>query len=697
MEMLNNIKIGTRLAMGFTLAILALILVIVISLINFSKINSSINDIASDKFPKTVWANNIASNVNENARVIRNLMLVTDPQQLITERKRIDLNIKEDNAYIDSLTGRMDTEKGKDIINRITVIKKNEYEPKLNIMLDLVNQGNRDAAVKYLVTEFRGTQNRYFALIDELIKYQSEMVNTSAKDASDMTTSIIILMVILGSVITIALVIFSILLIRSIIRPCMAVKGRILQLQEVCITNLDNSLLAMSDGNLSVKVESGIELLNYSYKDEIGEMSNTVDKMITQIETAISAYEKVRTRIKDLVNEINELIKNAKEGLLDNRGNASKFNGAYKDLVDGFNGVLDAVILPIQDGARILEVMGTGDLTVRSTKEYRGQHQKIIDSINTLGDSLGSVVADVSEAVEATASATTQISSSTEEMAAGVQEQSSQAAEVATAVEQMTKTILQTTSNASNTADVAKNAGKVAKEGGIVVRNTIDGMNRIAFVVTKAAQTVQELGKSSDQIGEIIQVIDDIADQTNLLALNAAIEAARAGEQGRGFAVVADEVRKLAERTTKATKEIAGMIKRIQHETKGAVESMEEGSAEVENGKGLAVQAGESLDQIISGSEEVVDRAMQVAAASEQQSSAAEEISKNIEAISNVTNESATGTQQIAKAAEDLNRLTERLLGLVAKFKVNNQGNTNSKREFYSKLSVRENGKILHQ
>jgi len=696
MEMLNNIKIGTRLAMGFALAIFALILVIVISLINFSKINSSIHDIASDKFPKTVWANNIAGNVNENARVIRNLILLTDPQQLVTERKRIDKNIIKNNAYIDSLTMRLDTEKGKDIIRRISEIKNSEYEPKLNTILDMINRGNKDDAVKYLLTDFRGTQNKYFAVIDELIKHESEMVNNSATDASDMTTSIFTLMIILGFVITIALVMFSTMLIRSIIRPCMAVKARIQQLQEGSITNLDNSLFSMSEGDLSVKVESGIEHLNFSYKDEIGVMSNTVDKMITQIETGISAYEIVRTKINDLLHEINELIKNAKEGLLDNRGNASKFNGAYKDLVDGFNGVLDAVILPIQDGARILEVMGTGDLTVRSTKEYRGQHQKIIDSINTLGDSLGSVLADVSEAVEATASATTQISSSTEEMAAGVQEQSSQAQEVASAVEQMTRTILQTTSNASNTADVAKNAGKAAKEGGIVVRNTIDGMNRIAIVVTKAAQTVQDLGKSSDQIGEIVQVIDDIADQTNLLALNAAIEAARAGEQGRGFAVVADEVRKLAERTTKATKEIAGMIKRIQQETKGAVESMEEGSIEVENGKGLAVQAGESLDQIISGSEEVVDRAMQVAAASEEQSSVAEEISKNIEAISNVTNESATGTQQIARAAEDLNRLTEKLLGLVAKFKVNNQGNRNSKREFYSKLSVRENGKILH-
>lgn len=693
--MLNNIRIRVRLSAGFAIAILALVIIIIISTTNFKRINSSINDIAKDKFPKTIWANNIAGNVNENARVIRNILLINDPQQITVERQRIDKNIIEDNADIDSLNARQNTDKGKEIIGKLVSIKDNEYEPKLKQMIGLIDQGNKDAAVKYLLSDFRSTQNKYFAAINELVKYQGEMVSLSATNASDMTGSVFIYMIALGSVMAAALVIFSILLIRSITRPVIAVKERILELQSVCITNLDNSLLAMSNGDLSVKVDKEIKLLNLNFKDEIGEMSQTVDKMITQVQSAVSAYEIVRSRINELLKEINKLIHDSKDGLLDNRGNSEKFNGSYKDLIIGFNDVMDALILPIQDGAGVLAAMGTGDFTVRVTNEYKGQHRKITDSINTLGDSLGAVLREVSEAVEATASATTQISSSTEEMASGVQEQSAQSQEVAAAVDEMTKTILQTTGNASNTADVAKNAGLSAKDGGQVIRDTIEGMNRIANVVTKAARTVQDLGKSSDQIGEIIQVIDDIADQTNLLALNAAIEAARAGEQGRGFAVVADEVRKLAERTTKATKEIAGMIKRIQGETKGAVDSIEEGAVEVERGKELAAKAEDSLEQIISGSEEVVDRAMQVAAASEEQSAAAEQISKNIEIINNVTQESAAGTQQIAKAAEDLNRLTEKLLGLISRFKVSTNGSGNSKQLSYSKSLVKENGRIM--
>jgi len=273
-------------------------------------------------------------------------------------------------------------------------------------------------------------------------------------------------------------------------------------------------------------------------------------------------------------------------------------------------------------------------------------------------------------------------------MSEGLMEQSQQTIEVSGAVDDMTKTILKTTKNSASAAEAAKNSGIIAKEGGKVVNETIQGMNRVAEVVKKSAETVHALGKNSEQIGEIIQVIEDIADQTNLLALNAAIEAARAGEQGRGFAVVADEVRKLAERTTKATKEITAMINQIQKDTEGAVKSMNEGTVEVEKGKELANRAGRSLDQIIKETEDVLDKSAQVAAASEEQGATAEQIGKNIEAINTVANESATGIQHIAGAAEKLNKLTSNLESLISMFKL-----SDSKGQ--SNYSVRQNGKLV--
>jgi methyl-accepting chemotaxis protein len=346
-----------------------------------------------------------------------------------------------------------------------------------------------------------------------------------------------------------------------------------------------------------------------------------------------------------------------------------------------------------------MDKFAEGDLTVSLSIEKDDDIGKLFAGFNKSVKNIGNLMVNVTDVVEAVASASSQISSSSEEMAAGAQEQSAQTTDVAGSMEEMTKTILETTKNSSIAADAAKNAGSIAKEGGNVVSETIDGMNRIAEVVRKSAETVQALGKSSDQIGEIIQVIDDIADQTNLLALNAAIEAARAGEQGRGFAVVADEVRKLAERTTKATKEIASMIKQIQKDTVGAVQSMAEGTKEVERGKQLTDKAGESLKQIIKGADNVVDVITQVAAASEEQSSTSEEISKSIEAINNVTRESASGVQQVASAAEDLNRLTVKLQQLVASFKIDEHAKHHSenihKMDKKGSHAVRPNGVVV--
>ncbi len=472
------------------------------------------------------------------------------------------------------------------------------------------------------------------------------------------------------------------------------------------LTSAKDMMGLMLQGQLSTR-------LKMTTKDELGEMTRSLDAFAETLqhhllgamrklaEGDFSAYIHAQSdkdeiapvinstveSIKIVVEEIKELVEKATEGKLDTRGDITKLKGGFSEIVARINSLLDAVVLPVKEGTRVLEVMATGDLTVRMHGDYKGDHRIIKDSINSLGDSLNKVLTEITEAVSATASASSQISASAEEMAAGAQEQSAQATEVASAVEEMASTIVETTKNANIAAESAKSAGDIAKSGGKVVNETVEGMNRIAAVVESAAETVQQLGKNSDQIGEIVQVINDIADQTNLLALNAAIEAARAGEQGRGFAVVADEVRKLAERTTKATKEIATMIKTIQKDTYNAVDSIQKGKEEVDTGKQLANQAGSSMGEIVTAANKVLDVANSVATASEQQASAAEEISKNIEAISNVTHESATGVQQIARASEDLNRLTENLQMLIQRFKIENSGNFSSvKKSSHKKL-----------
>jgi methyl-accepting chemotaxis protein len=191
--------------------------------------------------------------------------------------------------------------------------------------------------------------------------------------------------------------------------------------------------------------------------------------------------------------------------------------------------------------------------------------------------------------------------------------------------------------------------------------------------VKELQQVVGGLSRNSEKIGNIVGVIDDVADQTNLLALNAAIEAARAGEQGRGFAVVADEVRKLAERTTASTKEIASMVKNIQEDTGKAVGSMEVSAKEVSSGVTLANQAGSSLQEIVHEAKGVQEMVQQIATAAEEQSAAAEEISSNVESIASVSKQNAAASEQTSAASQEISRLTDDLQSLVGKFKLNKQ------------------------
>lgn len=326
------------------------------------------------------------------------------------------------------------------------------------------------------------------------------------------------------------------------------------------------------------------------------------------------------------------------------------------------------LIAYMQELSDVSEQIASHNLTV--SIEPKSEKDILGNSFKTMIKNLSSMVRQIKDNSDKLASAAVEISASSEQMSNGVHEQTSQMDQVSTAIEKMTATVLVSFENTGEATEASKNASETAATGGQLVSDTVIGMQKISDVVRESAESISKLSLSADQIGEIIGVINDIADQTNLLALNAAIEAARAGEQGRGFAVVADEVRKLAERTGNATTEITETIKSIQVETEEAVHSMESGIQEIDKGRDLADKAGNSLGDIVNMSQKVSEMIHQISASSEEQSNAAEQIAKNVEHVSTINKETAIGAEHSATAAEELSRQAEDMKEMVAEFKI---------------------------
>jgi methyl-accepting chemotaxis protein len=334
--------------------------------------------------------------------------------------------------------------------------------------------------------------------------------------------------------------------------------------------------------------------------------------------------------------------------------------------------VMTSITTPLSRMLHMLKDIaeGEGDLTRRLEEDRKDEFGELSHWFNRFVDNIHGIVSQVAGTTVQVSAAANQLHSTAEQIATAAEEVACQSVTVATAGEEMSATSNDISHNCSLASDISSRANKTATGGAAVVQETLEGMQNIAERVQESARTMESLGARSDQIGAIVGTIEDIADQTNLLALNAAIEAARAGEQGRGFAVVADEVRALADRTTRATREIGEMIKAIQGETAGAVGSMENGVREVERGMESSRKSGEALQQIVEAINDVTMQVHQIATAAEEQTAVTGEISSNIHQITDVVHDTARGAHDTAAAASQLSSLAVDLQRLVGRFRL---------------------------
>lgn len=323
---------------------------------------------------------------------------------------------------------------------------------------------------------------------------------------------------------------------------------------------------------------------------------------------------------------------------------------------------------------RLLDELGDladGDLTVNATvsEDFTGA---IADSVNFAIDQLRQLVLVINSTVDRVSQSSEQTQMNAVELAEASEHQAQEIAGVSAAINEMTVSIDQVSNNASESATVAQRSVAIAYNGAEVVQRSIEGMNVIRDQIQETSKRIKRLGESSQEIGDIVGLINDIADQTNVLALNAAIQASMAGEAGRGFAVVADEVQRLAERSANATKQIETLVKTIQADTSEAVMSMESTTSEVVRGARLAKDAGEALEEVQTVSNTLADLIQNISNAAMQQAESAGHISHTMNIIQDITSQTSSGSMATARSIGELSEMAAALQESVTGFKISN-------------------------